>query len=212
MNKLQIAFVTILFNFYFGNCVMAEEEKQSKSDKATALNPASAIVDPHDKNIAIKVRNDGEQIIVDANFIVPVMPQQAWAVLTDFENIPSFNPDVLSSKITGRTGNSLHVAQKSVTKYGFLNFAFESVREINLLPFEKIQERMVSGNMRKMEETTQLSPEGGQTRVTYHAVFVPGAWVPPVVGNTFIKHEAQAQFQKVVNEIIRRNQIRIARR
>jgi ribosome-associated toxin RatA of RatAB toxin-antitoxin module len=211
MNKLQIAFVTILFNFYFGDCVMAEEEKQSKSAQATALNPARPVADTHLKNIAIKVRNDGEQIIVDANFIVPVVPQQAWAVLTDFENIPHFNPDVLSSKITGRTGNNLYVAQKSLTKYGFLNFAFETEREIRLLPFEKIEERMVKGNMRKMEETTQLSPEGSQTRVTYHAVFVPDISIPAVIGNTFIKREAKAQFQKVVNEIIRRNQIRIAR-
>ena len=190
---------------------MAGEEKQSKSDKAVALNPARPVADSHNKNIAIKVQNDGEQIIVDANFIVPVVPQQAWAVLTDFENIPNFNPDILSSKITGRTGNNLHVAQKSLTKYGFLNFAFETEREIHLLPFEKIEERMVKGNMRKMEETTQLSREGSQTRVTYHAVFVPDVWVPAVIGNTFIKREARAQFQKVVNEIIRRNQIRIAR-
>jgi hypothetical protein len=29
-------------------------------------------------------------------------------------------------------------------------------------------------------------------------------WVPPVVGNVFIKHEAQEQFQQIVNEIVRR--------
>jgi hypothetical protein len=63
---------------------------------------------------------------------------------------------------------------------------------------------MLSGSMRKMEETTQFLPEGNHTRIIYHADIVPGMWVPPMVGNMFIKHEAHEQFQQIVDEIIRR--------
>ncbi|SOD42020.1 SRPBCC family protein [Nitrosovibrio sp. Nv4] len=210
MTKLQITFATVLLNLFLGGPVLAEEDKQARSDKTPTSHPVRQVMDPLDKNIAINIQNDGEQIIVDASFIVPVVPQEAWAVLTDFDNIPKFNSSVLSSKVIDRTGNNVHVSQKGVTKYGFFTFSFESVREINLLPFKKIEERMISGSMRQMEETTQLLPEGNQTRISYHAVFVPGVWVPPGVAKVFIKREAQDQFHVIVNEIIRRKQMNVA--
>ncbi|SEO66800.1 SRPBCC family protein [Nitrosovibrio sp. Nv6] len=210
MTKLQITFAAVLLNLFLGGPVLAEEEKKARSEKTPTLNPVRQVMDPHDKNIAINIQNDGEQIVVDANFIVPVVPQQAWAVLTDFDNIPKFNSSVLFSKVTDRTGNNVHVSQKGVTKYGFFTFSFESVREINLLPFRKIEERMISGSMRKMEETTQLLPEGNETRISYHAVFVPGVGVPPGIAKVFIKREAQDQFQAIVGEIIRRKQMNVA--
>lgn len=212
MNKFQLTFAAILLNLFLGDSAWAQEEKQPKREKVHVLNPAEQILEPHDKDITVEVQNDGDHIIIDVSFAVPVAPQQAWAVLTDFENIPQFNPGILSSRVTRRTGNHCHVSQKSITKYGFIVFSLESVREIKLVPFERIHERMISGNMRKLEETTQLLPERNQTRIIYHAVLIPGIWVPPTVGNMFIKQEAREQFQTLINEIVRRKQLKTVSR
>ncbi|HEX8873724.1 MAG TPA: SRPBCC family protein [Nitrosospira sp.] len=209
MKRLHITFAVFL-NLFLGNTVLAEDGKQSGNEKVPVPLLAKRDTVPYNDDIQVEVSNDGEQITVEAAFVVPVAPRQAWAVLTDFENIPSFNSGVLSSKITGRKGNNLYVRQKGISKYGVLSFSFESVREIHLIPLKKIQERMISGSMRKMEETTQLSPEGKRTRITYHAVFIPGMWVPPLLGNVFIKHEARGQFQQLINEIIRRQRVNMA--
>jgi carbon monoxide dehydrogenase subunit G len=209
MKRLYIT-LAVFLNLFLGNTVLALEEKQSKNQKTRALSSVKQAAIAYNSDIEIKVKHDGEQVTVDAEFIVPVVPQQAWTVLTDFENIPSFNSGILSSKVTSRTGNNLHVWQKGISKYGILSFSFESIREINLIPFTKIQERMISGSMQKMEETTQLLPEGNHTRIAYHAVFIPGMRVPPLLGNVFIRHEAREQFQQLANEIIRRQQTNIA--
>ncbi len=208
MKRLYITFA-VFFNLFVGNTVLAEEEKQ-KYEKTPALIPVKQAAISYNNDIAVKVKHDSEQVTVDVEFVVPVVPQQAWAVLTDFENLPSFNTGVLASRVTSRAGNSLHVWQKAISKYGILSFAFESIREINLTPFTRIKERMISGSMRKMEETTELSPEGSHTRIAYHAVFIPGMRVPPLLGNVFIKHQAREQFQQLANEIIRRQQMNIA--
>jgi carbon monoxide dehydrogenase subunit G len=208
MKRLCITFA-VFFNLFVGNMVLAEEEKQ-KHEKIPTLISVKQAATAYNDDIAVKVKHDSEQVTVDVEFIVPVVPQQAWAVLTDFENLASFNAGVLSSKITSRTGNSLHVWQKGISKYGILSFSFESIREINLTPFKRIQERMISGSMRKMEETTELLSEGSHTRIAYHAVFIPGMKVPPLLGNVFIKHEAREQFQQLANEIIRRQRLNIA--
>jgi carbon monoxide dehydrogenase subunit G len=208
MKRLYITFA-VFFNLLAGNTALAEEEKQ-KHEKTSAMISVKQAATAYNSDIAVKVKHDSEQITVDVEFIVPVVPQQAWAVLTDFENLPSFNAGVLASKVTSRTGNSLHVWQKGVSKYGILSFSFESIREISLTPFRRIHERMISGSMRKMEETTELLSEGSRTRIAYHAVFIPGMRVPPLLGNVFIKHEAREQFQQLANEIIRRQQTNIA--
>jgi carbon monoxide dehydrogenase subunit G len=210
MSKIRITFATILFNLFLCDAILAGEEKQAKSEKTPTLSPVKQVFEPHDKNIAISVQNDGEQIIVDASFMVPVVPQQAWEVLTDFDNMHKFSTGVLSSKITGGTGNNLHVSQKRISRYGFFTFSLDSIREISLIPFAKIHERMISGSMRKMEETTQLLPEGDQTRINYRVVFIPGSWIPPLAGEVFIKQEAREQLQELVNEIIRRKQTKLA--
>lgn len=201
----------MLINLFLGNAVLAGDEMRTSRVPSPASSSAWNGDARPAKNLAVRVRNDGEQITVEATFVVPVLPEQAWAVITDFDNIPNFNSGVVASKVTSRTGNRVWVSQKAATKYGFLTFSYDSKREIDLFPFSKIQERMTSGSMRKMEETTQLSPEGDQTRITYHAVFIPGTWIPPMVGNAFIKHEAREQFTELISEIIRRNGIKIAR-
>jgi carbon monoxide dehydrogenase subunit G len=210
MRRFEITCVAVFINLFLGNVVLAENVKRASMVTASASNSTRNGDALSTKNIAVRVRNDGEQITLDATFIAPVLPEQAWAVLTDFDNIPNFNRGVVFSKVTGRTGNRVWVSQKAVTKYGFLTFSYDSKREVELFPFSKIQERMTSGSMRKMEETTQLSPEGDQTRITYHAVLIPGNWIPPMVGNAFIKHEAREQFAELVTEMIRRNQTKMA--
>ena len=207
--KINIVYGTLLLSLFTGES-FAGEETYSRKEKAVlngVSGPApstSGPVETPDKNIYIKVRNDGEQVSLEATFIVPVSPQQAWLVFTDFDNIPNFISGVVASKVNDRYGNRLRVSQKGVTRYGFVDFSFETIREVNLFPFQRIHERMLSGSMRKMEETTQFLPEGNHTRIIYHADIVPGMWVPPMVGNMFIKHEAHEQFQQIVDEIIRR--------
>jgi carbon monoxide dehydrogenase subunit G len=209
MYKIHIVYGTLVLSLVTGGS-FAGGETYSRKEKAVpsgiyGLAPtASDPVETPDKNIYIKVRNDGEQVSLEATFIVPVSPQQAWLVFTDFDNIPNFMSGVVASKVNDRYGNRLRVSQKGVTRYGFVDFSFESIREVNLFPFQRIHERMLSGSMRKMEETTQFLPEGNHTRIIYHADIVPGMWVPPMLGNMFIKHEAQEQFQQIVDEIVRR--------
>jgi hypothetical protein len=63
---------------------------------------------------------------------------------------------------------------------------------------------MIKGNVSKMEGTTQLTDEAGLTRIQLHTESVPGVWLPPIAGRSFIMHETRAQFQEIRNEIMRR--------
>ncbi len=168
---------------------------------------ATALAEPQqDEGIEVKVQVVGENVIVDLSLVVPATRQQVWAVLTDFDHMAGFISNLKESKVVSTSADTMKVFQRGSAKYGPIKFLFESTREMQLAPFDKIQSRMISGNMRKMEGTTQLVDEGAQTRIIYHTDSIPGVWIPPIVGKVFIEHEIREQFREMRDEIIRRKQ------
>ena len=158
----------------------------------------------HQDDINITIQNNGKVIVVDAYYSVPADLQLVWATLTDFNKISNFIKGVASSKITNRTGNTLLVAQTSEIRFSGVSFNFESVGEINLVPFKEFSTRMISGNMSKMAEITKIRSDGDQTHISYHADIVPNMWILKYIGHSFIETEARERLQQVRNEIIRR--------
>ena len=164
-----------------------------------------ALADPRlDEDIEVKVQIAGENVIVDLTFVVQATRQEVWAVLTDFGHMADFVSNLKESKVLSISGNTLKIFQRGFATYGPISFPFESTREIRLIPFDKIKSHMISGNMRKMEGTTRLVDEGGQTRIIYHTDTIQEVWVPPLAGNIFIEHEVREQFKEMRNEIIKR--------
>jgi len=172
-----------------------------------SLFQAQAFADSgNDKDIEVKVRVNGEDVVVDVSFPVPATQQEVWAVMTDFDHMASFISNVQTSRVIDRSGNILHIAQQGKAQHGPLSFAFDSVREIRLYPVDRIQSHLVSGKMRKLEGDTQIRVEGDATRVAYHGDSIPGVWIPPIVGKIFIENELREQFRDMRNEIARRKQ------
>ena len=168
---------------------------------------AASADERHDKDIEVRVNIEGDEVMVDAAFSVPVTPQKAWEVLTDFDHMAGFISNLQFSKIIESSKNTLYVSQKGVAKHALITFPFESIREIRLTPVEKIQSHMLSGSMRKLEGITRLFPEGDHARITYHSDSFPGVWIPPIVGKAFIEHESREQFQEMRDEMLRRKQL-----
>ena len=170
-----------------------------------ALVMASAGADPqHDQDIEVKVQVVGEEVLVDLSLSVAATREQVWAVLTDFEHMSGFISNLTESKELNHSGNVVTVFQRGSAQYGPLSFKFESTRELQLTPYDKIQSHLLSGSMRKLEGMTQLLDEGVQTRILYHTDSIPGVWIPPLLGKTFIEHEIREQFQEMRDEILRR--------
>lgn len=164
-------------------------------------------VDGHadqDKAIDVDVRIQGGEVIVDVNFHVRVTPQEAWAVMTDFDHATEFISKLEKSVILSRTGEMLVVSQKGTMGWGLFSVPIETVTEIRLTPYEKMQARMVSGNMKKNESTTRLIADASGTRVVYHLESIPDVWLPPIIGRVMVEFETRARFGQLVGEILRR--------
>ena len=166
---------------------------------------AMAYAEPQQEEaIEVKVQVIGETVIVDLNLVISATRQEVWAVLTDFDHMADFISNLKESWVLSASADTMKVFQRGSAKFGPISFPFESTREMRLDPFDKIRSRMLGGNMRKMEGTTQLIDEGARTRIIYHTDSIPGVWIPPLIGKSFIEHEIREQFLEIRNEIIKR--------
>ena len=81
---------------------------------------------------------------------VPVRKEIALAVLTDFENMERFIPNLSSSRIIQRSGNVYLVAQEGKADYGPLSYRFTSERRIEVHPDGRILARALAGTVKAM--------------------------------------------------------------
>ena len=89
-----------------------------------ATAPALAARSP----VFVEVSRDGDTFRIDAALFAPVPLDLAWEVLTDFERMEQFVPNVRDSRILSRQGDRLTILQRGVARFGPLAFPFESER------------------------------------------------------------------------------------
>ena len=152
----------------------------------------------------VRVERAGDHFTVDLSLYAPVPPALAWAVLTDFERMSDFVPNLVSSEVIGRSESMLNVRQKGVSRFGFFSMHFESVQETRLTPQSEIRAHGVSGNFRRMDSVMQLKAEGAGTRLTYHADVQPDFWFPPLIGPAMARRDMAQQFSAMLREMMRR--------
>lgn len=59
--------------------------------------------------------------------------------------------------------------------------------------------------------TTRLAAEGGETRITNRGRFIPGRWIPPLIGTAVLETETRKQFAEFRAEILRRKVVSVRR-
>jgi len=164
---------------------------------APAVACADAVTD-------VQVVERGEAFVVEVAIVAPVPLVDAWAVLTDFDGMARFVPNLTESDVRERQGNRITVQQKGVARFGPFRFPFDSMREIHLTPNEMVRSRQISGAIRSAQSQTTFVETGGETRIRYRAEIEPGLWMPAFFSLRFIKHEVREQFEAIVGEMMRR--------
>ena len=129
----------------------------------------------------------------------------AWDVLTDFDNMAKWVPNLKESKIVSRDGNVMTVEQKGTARFGLLSFPYTSVRKMQLDPQKTIQATQVSGNMKRLMSLMKVSADGTGTRLDYRLELVPSSIASAVLSPDFLKSEITEQFTAIVAEMVRRS-------
>lgn len=163
------------------------------------IDPAWAAVD-----MQIGVSRSGELYVVDALIVVPFSPREAWDVLTDFDAMARFVPNLEVSRVTSRSGDRLQVEQRGVARWGPLSQVFTMVREIELQPIDEVRSKSIGGSLRQVSSVTRFAAAVGGTEIHHHLEFSVDTWMPSFLAQPFLQHEVREQFDAVVGEMLRR--------
>jgi len=154
----------------------------------------------------LDVAFEGDAYVVNAIFFAPASPKLAWDVLTDFDHLAGWVPNVAESKVIKREDIAVTVEQRGVAKYGAASFPYVTERRIELRPPSSIKTAQVKGNMRRVESSIMLEGEGKGTRIVYHLEIVPSLLAGAVMSKQFVEHEVGDQFTAIIGEMTRRAQ------
>ncbi len=170
---------------------------------AAAANLPPAPASP-DQDIVVRVRKAGAEILVEIDCPVRAPMPIVWDVLTDYDNMAAFISNLTFSGVESRVDNVLTVHQKGKVTRGPLTFAFDNVREVELVPVAEIRSRLVSGDLKASFFTTRIADLDGLVHISNSGRYTPNVWVPPLIGPALIEGETRKQYAEIRSEILRR--------
>ena len=168
------------------------------------LVPARDTAAQGNDDIKVSVTRKGDVVKVRADFAVSVGASQAFAVLTDYDHMRDFLPNVVESKVIQRSPDRLVVSQSVRMKVGFLSIPLETVRQVDLEPPYKLVSHALSGTVSKAEVTTTLVEAQGKTVVTYESEATVSSWLPTGLGTSIIGAHIREQLTSMRAEMLRR--------
>jgi hypothetical protein len=153
---------------------------------------------------SIDIAQDSDAYVANVVMFAPVPVGVAWEVLTDFDHMAAWVPNVRESKVVAREADTVTVEQQGVAKFGLASFPYTSVRQLQLDPQRTVRSTQIKGSMRRLESVMTLMPDGKGTQLTYHLEMVPAGLAAAVLSKDFLKHELTEQFTAIIEEMARR--------
>ena len=170
---------------------------------ALAAAPGTQGAAPAD--VSIRTAREGDFVTVSASAVMRVDQRIAWAVLSDYDHLANFIPDVKSSRVVSRDGNKVRVEQIGEVGFIFYKQAVTVILEVHEEPLRRITARGVEGNVKGLESYYELHALGPEVRLDYVGRFDPDFSIPPLIGMPVLRRVIERRFRAMVEEIKRRD-------
>src|SRR5947208_2434267 len=155
--------------------------------------------------IETRIERQGDFITVNASALMQVDARIAWEVLSDYDNLAQFIPDMKTSRIVSREGNRALVEQKGEFGFFFYRQPVDVTLEVLEQPPRRIDARRVAGNIRELETRYELGTSAAGVRFDYSGRFIPAFSLPPLIGMPIVRRIVERRFRAMVEEIVRRD-------
>lgn len=137
---------------------------------------------------------------VSASGAVQAPLAEVWKILTTYERMNEFVPDLAASRVLARDGNEVIVEQFGTARFMFMSRAIHLVVRATENPMSSIDVALVSGDMAYYTSHWELLPlpETGGTRLIYQGRLVPNFYVPDLLGGRMIRSDIERMMGAVL--------------
>jgi ribosome-associated toxin RatA of RatAB toxin-antitoxin module len=142
---------------------------------------------------------------VAASGDVAATPASVWKILTDYERMPEFVPDMQASHVLSRNGNQAVLEQFGVARFLFIRRAIHLVVQVVEQPMSVIDIGLITGDMTIYNCRWELVPipETGGTRILYSGRLAPKFYVPGMLGSNLIRSDIEHMMSAVLERLDR---------
>jgi carbon monoxide dehydrogenase subunit G len=163
------------------------------------LGAAAAAADPATPQIS--VREDRGTYTVTARFEIPQSAAAALAVLADYEQIPKFMPEVLSSLVVGQSGDRTLVQQEAISRFMMFSKKVHLLLEVTREPGAIRFVDRCGKSFASYEGAWRAVTEDGRTIVSYELMAKPGFDVPEFILKRLLKRDSAQMIERLRREI-----------
>jgi ribosome-associated toxin RatA of RatAB toxin-antitoxin module len=157
--------------------------------------------------VSVKRVNTGDHNVfeVSSSGAVKAPPEVVWKILTDYERMPEFVPDLQRSKLLSRIGNTAVIEQYGEARFLFFKRSIHLIVSVLEQPISVIEIGLVSGDMKVYTCRWELVPipETGGTRIHYTGKLVPKFYVPGMLGSNIIRSDIEKMMAAVLERLDR---------
>lgn len=137
---------------------------------------------------------------VNASGTVQAPPATVWRILTTYDRMHEFVPDLASCRVLSRNGNEVIVEQFGTARFLFMARSIHLIVRVTENAQSSIDIALISGDMKHYESHWDLVPvpETGGTRVLYSGKLVPNFYVPGMLGAQMIRGDIERMMAAVL--------------
>lgn len=152
----------------------------------------------HDVQVSVERLDKFFQI--DAAVMLPIRPCEAYALLTDYANLPNYIPGIVEIGIERLSDTAVKIRQVGKTNVLFFNIRVEMLLEMQEMPNRLITFKLIEGDLDSYSGEWRLQelPEG--TEVIFSAELIFDRFMPTFLGQSILEDEVLQRIEAVVKE------------
>lgn len=169
---------------------------------------ATAAAAAADGGPQVTVREEQGVYIVAARFTVAQPGSTALAVLTDYEGIPKFMPDVRTSAVLERGQGRMIVEQEAVGRVMMFSKRVHLVLEVREEPGTIRFRDLCGQSFARYEGSWRIVEQDGMTTISYELIAKPTFDVPGFMLKRLLKRDAKQTIEQLQVEMAARAALR----
>lgn len=133
----------------------------------------------------------GHMYKIASSGTVAAAPATVWRILTDYNRMAEYVPDLKSARVVSRNGDKVVIEQHGAARLLFFSRDIHLIVQVHEQAPNKLDVSLVEGDMKVYQCSWELMPVAatGGTRVLYNANIEPKFYVPGVVGASLVRKD-----------------------
>jgi ribosome-associated toxin RatA of RatAB toxin-antitoxin module len=170
----------------------------------TVLSGSVAASGDPDLTPQVSVREERGTYTVTARFDIPQASAAALAVLSDYERIPQFMPEIKTSVVLSRTEGRILVEQEAISRFMMFSKKVHLLLEVTQDDSSLRFVDRCGKSFTTYQGAWRATPAGGRTTVTYELTAKPAFDVPEFILKRLLKRDSVQMIERLQREIAAR--------